>query len=238
MSYSEERIREIGQLNEAALNGDTDIVLELLEEGADVNWEAKRGFKYGWTPLMFAASEGHIDILDILLDYGADIDARDNDGYSALMHAIDRREIDAAEFLIKEGAYLHYEDFDCGHNVLTLCASSGDLHLFDLLIINGATDINHTDCYKMSPLMNAIWYEKYDIAERLIQLQCELDFQSDGYRHKGFTALMFACYLGNFKIVKKLVENGCDTTIKSEEGQTALDIAKEKGHVDIVKYLK
>lgn len=41
----------------------------------------------GWTPLHYAAFEGHIDVCEALLEAGAKIDETDNDGKGALMLA-------------------------------------------------------------------------------------------------------------------------------------------------------
>ncbi|XP_071537835.1 ankyrin repeat and SAM domain-containing protein 6-like [Panulirus ornatus] len=59
----------------------------------------------GATPLMVAAMLGHIQVSQILLQYGAHIDAQDHkNGWTALMQAIYHRQTDMAKFLIQCGA--------------------------------------------------------------------------------------------------------------------------------------
>lgn len=41
----------------------------------------------GWTPLHYAAFEGHVDVCEALLEAGAKVDETDNDGKGALMLA-------------------------------------------------------------------------------------------------------------------------------------------------------
>ncbi|MCY4188296.1 MAG: ankyrin repeat domain-containing protein, partial [Bryobacterales bacterium] len=53
----------------------------------------------GYTALMFAAAEGHADIVQMLLDKGADPDLRDTDGESALKFASDKRHQDVIDVL-------------------------------------------------------------------------------------------------------------------------------------------
>ncbi len=52
----------------------------LLENGSDPN--AKDSIE-GWTPLMYAAAEGNIEVIEVLLDYDADVTLQDTDGETA-----------------------------------------------------------------------------------------------------------------------------------------------------------
>lgn len=65
-------------------SSDIDIVMALLEHGADVNESNENGT----TALMSAAEEGHTDVVKVLLDRGASRYARDQDGRTALSYAI------------------------------------------------------------------------------------------------------------------------------------------------------
>ena len=71
------------ELHDAARNGDTKIVMRLLNEGADVN---ARNF-IGWTPLHFAAWNGHTAAVQLLLAAGADVNAEDKYGDTPLDYA-------------------------------------------------------------------------------------------------------------------------------------------------------
>jgi hypothetical protein len=65
----------------AAMDGDTEIVAELLRAGAEVN---ARDFM-GETPLHFAAREDHAEIVEFLLTEGASVNAQDIDGNTPLL---------------------------------------------------------------------------------------------------------------------------------------------------------
>lgn len=56
----------------------------------------------GWTPLHYAAFEGHIDVCEALLEAGAKIDETDNDGKSALMLAAQEGHTLLVEKLLKQ----------------------------------------------------------------------------------------------------------------------------------------
>ncbi|MDT5262071.1 MAG: hypothetical protein QOC61_1075 [Acidobacteriota bacterium] len=63
----------------AAFRGNTTVVINLLERGADVNARDKDGD----TALMFAAFKGHGLIVCLLLQYGANVYARAKNGWTA-----------------------------------------------------------------------------------------------------------------------------------------------------------
>ena len=65
------------------VQGSVEVVRRLLERGLD---EAHRD-NAGWTPLHYAAFEGHAPAADLLLDAGGRVDALDNDGRSPLLLA-------------------------------------------------------------------------------------------------------------------------------------------------------
>jgi ankyrin repeat protein len=64
----------------AALHGMTAVCLQLIDRDADVN-------KPGWTPLHYAATNGHIDVMNLLLEHSAYIDAESPNGSTPLMMA-------------------------------------------------------------------------------------------------------------------------------------------------------
>ncbi len=81
----------------AALKGETDFATRLIERGADVN-------KPGWTPLHYAATNGHLAIMRLLLEKHAYIDAEAPNGSTPLMMAAQFGTPDAVKLLLDEGA--------------------------------------------------------------------------------------------------------------------------------------
>ena len=77
----------------------------LLEAGANFNIPIKD--IYGNTPLLRAvAMKVHTNIIELLLEYGVDINFRDDDGHTTLTWAINNRKTEVFEFLLKNGAEL------------------------------------------------------------------------------------------------------------------------------------
>jgi len=81
----------------AALKGMTEIVSQLLDKDADVN-------KPGWTPLHYAATAGHLQIMNLLLEHHAYIDAASPNGSTPLMMAAMYGTPSAVKLLLEAGA--------------------------------------------------------------------------------------------------------------------------------------
>jgi len=73
----------------------------LVKSGAAVN-AADNVFKV--TPLIFAAEEGHADVISFLADHGADLEWTERAGYTALSRATFRDQPQAIHALLKAGA--------------------------------------------------------------------------------------------------------------------------------------
>lgn len=81
----------------AALKGLTDVCERLIARDADVN-------KPGWTPLHYAATGGHIEIIQLLLSHYAYIDAASPNGSTPLMLAAMYGTPSAVKLLLESGA--------------------------------------------------------------------------------------------------------------------------------------
>lgn len=81
-------------LMRAAAIGHLEVVRQLLQEGADVNFRGPRGS----TALMFAAGGGHLEIVQVLVENGADVLLKEDGGWTARMHA-EGEAYDVASFL-------------------------------------------------------------------------------------------------------------------------------------------
>lgn len=92
-----------GQLIKGTALGDFKKAKDALEKGANVNARDNQGL----TPLMYAAANGHEEILELLLEYNADIHARNKKGRTALWLANRYEHLGNGDILRSRGAPLH-----------------------------------------------------------------------------------------------------------------------------------
>lgn len=81
----------------ASLKGQTELVRKLIAKGADVS-------KPGWAPLHYAATGGHLEIMELLLEHHAFIDAQSPNGTTPLMMAAHYGTAAAVRLLLEAGA--------------------------------------------------------------------------------------------------------------------------------------
>ncbi|HMN22408.1 MAG TPA: ankyrin repeat domain-containing protein [Ottowia sp.] len=110
----------------AALKGDLAIARRLIALDADVN-------KPGWTPLHYAATNGHVAMIELLLDENAFIDAEAPNGNTPLMMAAYFGSPEAVKVLIQAGADLRMRNRQ-GQTALDLAQQGGRANAAELLI--------------------------------------------------------------------------------------------------------
>ena len=90
-------------LHYAAIEGHVEIVRLLCDRGAD----AEACNTIGVRPLHGAAFYGHISVVkELIEERNAEINARDSDGWTALMYARQESELDVASYLVSHGGIM------------------------------------------------------------------------------------------------------------------------------------
>jgi hypothetical protein len=90
-----------GPLHDAAYAGDTAMVRQLLKRGANIEEKNENGMQ----PLQLAAIMGHNETVELLLDHGANINARRNPaGETPLTQAVEGGQPETVKLLLCRGA--------------------------------------------------------------------------------------------------------------------------------------
>ena len=124
------------RLTSAVITGQTEEVKLVLHEGADPNYKFSSPLWYnslGATPLIYAAMKSKIGIISELLRAGADKEAVDLNGCTALLCAAKCGNKRAVATLISGGASLRAEDSN-GRRILEIAVEDRSLDLVEYLI--------------------------------------------------------------------------------------------------------
>ncbi|MEI0603594.1 ankyrin repeat domain-containing protein [Brachyspira alvinipulli] len=179
----------------------TDIINYLLENNADVNLKEELT---GFTPLM--ASLNNIAIAELLIEKGADIEAKDDDGINALVYASTYNDEEMVKFLLEKGAdantvcEIENEHTDIASTPLMNAAYRGNTNIINMLLENGA-NINYTTDFGMTALMMAASFNQFEAAKLLLENNADTSI-TDEY---GRTALDLA-KLEDYKDIVELLE--------------------------------
>ena len=126
------------------------------QEGAGRRRRRQPPGRLGVTPLAAAALQGKVDVIEVLVAAGADVDDPDQTGTTPLMVAAAQGHTPAVEALIRRGANPNVQD-RTGMTPLMAAASSGRADMVTFLIDKGA-DVNARDKQGTTALMAArLW---------------------------------------------------------------------------------
>ncbi len=228
-------------IHEAVKSGDLEAVKAALAEGADIE---SREDENGWgtTPLMMAARGHHLDVFNLLIENGANPNATDNSGLTALDHVfVSRLGVENAEkirdFLLQEGVSFNYEN---------LFAFLDEPEMLRLSIQKGAKLDQVNEYTGLTPLGQAVKGHNYEAAQILIENGADANARDqDVLNHWGMVEkaghnnpiLNEAATHSSPRMAELLIKGGADVNATSAGGYSALQVAAGRGLTEVVKAL-
>jgi ankyrin repeat protein len=120
-------------LLQAAAQGNTAVVQQLLDKGANIESKDKNGY----TALILAAVFNNTEVVKLLLARGANIEAKNNDGNTALIWAAFKDKLEVVKLLLANGANINAKNND-GDTALTMATIKSATDVVNLLQEKGA----------------------------------------------------------------------------------------------------
>ncbi|AMV06994.1 quinoprotein dehydrogenase-associated putative ABC transporter substrate-binding protein [Xanthomonas citri] len=199
----------------------------LLRHGADANHPNL----LGEPPLHQAIRNQAPDLVGLLLDAGARLDARDASGWTALMKAAWANDADSLSRLLAKRAPVDAVSRD-GWSALDLAVSYADVAVVQALLDKGA-NVRRANPTGFTPVMFAVARDDPAIFDAVLARGAEVGHANQA----GVTALMLAAAAGREAVANRLLAAGADPSARNRDGKTAADLAQARGDTALATLL-
>jgi ankyrin repeat protein len=175
----------------------------------------------------------HAVAVQALLKLGANPNAQDSLGGTALMLMSHYNNLDAIRLLLVHGAKVNLQD------------KGGDTALFKTtqaetarLLLESGAYVNHQNCQGMTALLEVSQVSGQGKQVEVVNVLLEYGANVNVQDKHGRTALMYASKEGDVALIQRLLDCQADSTLKDNEGNTALTYAIQQGHVEAERVLR
>lgn len=194
------------ELVQAAERGDTILVVQLLQQGAEINTRDERGR----TPVMAATHGNRGDTVRALICAGADINLQDNLQDNPFLYAGAEGLLDILKLLIDAGANVKITN-RFGGTALIPAAERGHVEIVTELLARTDVDVNHVNNLGWTALLEAIILgdggpRRTEVVRLLTQAGANVNLAD----RQGVTPLAHARQRGYQQIISILQNAGAD----------------------------
>jgi ankyrin repeat protein len=178
-----------------------------------------------------AAEQRNRALIRTLLDAGADVNAAQVDGMTALHWAVYNDDAETAGLLVRSGANVNAWN-RYGVPPLSLACTNGNADLVKLLLDAGA-DANASLQGGETVLMTAARVGNVEAVKALLARGAN----PNARERRDQTALMWAAAEGHAAVVRALIDSGAAVRATLKSGFTPLFFAVREGHIDATRAL-
>jgi ankyrin repeat protein len=224
------------RFHRAIYDGDLEAVKALLASGLSPNTPIER-LKLTTTPVVLASSRGDLGIVRVLVEAGADVNAKEhskvrNVDHTALSMASEL-DVEIVRYLLGKGAKVD-ERVEFGGTVLMAAARKGDPELIDVLLAAGANP-NAEDDNGFTPLSCAVESGKESPVRTLVAKGADVNHANAGWK---MTPLHHAIRAGSVDMVRLLLELKANPNARTKAGETPLTLAQKGDQEEVLALLK
>ena len=182
----------------------------IVEHSQDVN---ARGFMREDTPLHISSRRGHVEITRVLLEHGADREARDEHDYNPLEQAAEMGHVELVQVLLEYGADANARD-KSGYTPLHFASEFVKPAVIRVLLKHGA-DVKAQNEDNKTPL-------HYAQEEEVARLLLEHGANANALDIKNQTPLHYVSQRGQTGAARVLLEHGVGANAQDKERYTPL----------------
>jgi hypothetical protein len=161
----------------------------------------------GATPLHDASMKGRTEVVNLLIEKGADIHVKNKNGYTALHYASMKGRTEVVNLLIEKGADINVKNNN-GLTPLCWASRNGLTEVVNLLIEKGADIHVKEDNNGRTPLHWASYKGHTEVVNLLIEKGADTHVKSK----YGITPLCYATNGGHTEVVNLFIEKGADNS--------------------------
>nr|XP_042905260.1 uncharacterized protein LOC107454385 [Parasteatoda tepidariorum] len=207
--------------------GRRNILEFFFSEGGDAN----ETDEIGWTLLHYAAVNNDVDIVEYLVDNGANIHAEQFATGMKPMHIASEYGCEkVVDYFLLKGAGVDTTNKFCNTS-LHLAASEGKLETVEVLLKHKA-NIHAADEDGNQAIHLSSKYGHRDVLNFLLHSGSNVQAVGENF----CTPLHFAALNGHLNLIHDLIENGANINAKNKYGESSLHLAVKSGNVNAVEY--
>lgn len=204
----------------------------------------KRG---DWSPLMHSVARTDLQLVALLIEYGADIRICNKDGWNPValatrtgnQHLLDMLEKHSISKQLLSAWHIRTKN---GRTLLHIAAMNGHLHFANRFLDDSffakPLDVHATDVCGVTPFMDAARIDSLEMCQLFRRHHSDGSFNVNQVDASGRSALHTAAQANATSVVKYLVnELQCDINLEDVWHQTPLFLAVREGHIAMTELL-
>lgn len=223
-------------LQAASQNGHVNVIRVLLKHGADPEIEDKDGDR----AIHHAAFGNEPEVIDLLASVAGkcDLNARNKRRQTAMHIGVNKVHLNVVRVLVKFHAHVSLQDMDADTPIHDAITKKNDAII--KLLLDANADLSICNNNGFNPIQHAALRGNTSAIKLIIEKLKEQDksWLIDEKKEDGFSPIHLACLNNHCEVVRALVHQGkCNINIQNLSQQTALHLAIDRQHFEVIKLL-